>query len=231
VQILSGLNPAPDESECAELQITAAKAMLTFRVLLHVTQAGGPIKPEVTICGVGFDPARRPETIEGDSNGWVITPPLRRNRMHLLSIKAGQYRRTLRISATGHAPVKKINVSFYQPPRLPEQASNVVRILRGDETIVSERIESPARLAANAALLVGSKDDNGDYRLTNAQRILSAGVITVQTLNVAPSQLPQQIDVGDMVIYESGGMFRKATTSEWDSVMAPRLKLQGIGGA
>jgi len=229
--VLSGLDPAPAELECAELQLAAAKAMLSFRVLLHVTtnRAHSPV-PEVTVTGAGFDAAGRPVTVVGDEAGWVLTPPLRRGREHLLAIHEGRNYRAMTVYAETVAPVQVHQVRFGAAPKgaVQDRPGDPVRFYSGSEVWVANAVTALKGLAAGTALLVGTADESGRDRLTGAQRKYRAGIVTVPALNLAADKLPARTKVGDLVVVTEDHALRRVTATERRKVLSARGPLRGM---
>lgn len=226
---LSSLKPSPDAHECALFQLAAAKAMLTYRVLFQVRNGSSPTpKPEVTVGGAGFDTSSRPVTVTGDREGWVLTPPLRRDRSHLVAVKGGRHIHSLVVTATSAAPIQTAFLSFSSPPKpaVRDQPGDPVRMFSGWETQVTRSVATTKRLKAGTPLIVSAPNEEGSYVLSSALREYQGGITLVTTVEVEKSALPSRVVAGDVVIVGSDGRLKKATSPQRRKILSARRSLQ-----
>lgn len=218
-QRIENLTPGWETARVAALQLQAARVGLTFQVLLRVLDGGGdPIaRPRVEVANSGLADRRPVVAREGDDDGWVLTPPLRRDRAHRVFVLAAGFRRTLRVTADWGL-VQRRTLVLSDPPRggpvTPERT-----LLVGPATYLLDEI-TMAQAVDGQVFRVGDTQQ-AEVPLYSAQRsYLPGGVITV-VLRVPPTELPNGAVAGNYVAVEAGAI-RPAGDDERDSALQAR---------
>ena len=172
---------------------------------------------EVTDAGLAD---RRPTVVHvGDAEGWVLGPPLRRDRVHHLSLAAGGHRRSVLVRP-GAPPIQRLTLRFSEPPRSAgvEQHAKPV-VLSGRLTFVAEEVPL-ARARDGEAFRVG-RTEGGTTVLVGMNRLLAGMTVVTRTISVPVAQVPAGVAERDVVIVE-GANLRKASQAETTQAMMAR---------
>lgn len=229
-RVVNLMGPEWDRDRAAQLQLEASRAMWCFQPLLLVADGDGkPVKgPRVQVGGVGLDRAEQTVERTGDANGWLLCPPLRRDRGHHLSVVAGRARRSVYVRPTA-TQVQRVNIRLTAKPRarLDESDAQVrTRLLTGRETLVFDPV-TRSRLKPGTPMRVNRAQGDG-VPLTGIHRRVEGNAIVVTRIEVAPEDLPKKAVAGSVVIVDDNG-FRMARAAELKRLMEARgAKLAGV---
>lgn len=228
-QTLVGIGGSGWNTErAALLQVDAARAQLTFRVLLRVVDdAGDPIaEPRVEVADSGLAD-RRPVVVgEGDVQGWVLTPPLRRDREHRVFVTADGCRRVLVVRA-GFGPVQRRTLVLARPPRrLPSAIDHTVLV--GPATYLFDEI-TLGQAADGRVFRVGELGDTS-VPIRSVTRTFTAGAVITEVAQVPISALPAGVREGAYVVVRAGAL-QAANDDERDAALCSRggVLVEGIG--
>jgi hypothetical protein len=208
-----------DTARAAVLQLDAARARLTFQVLLRVLDGdGAPVGlPRVEVADSGLADIRPVVMREGDDQGWVVTPPLRRDRVHHVFVVVSGHRRVLRVNA-GFGPVQRRTMVLSAPPR------------RGPVAPAQTLVVGPAYPLVDEIGL-GQAQDGQVFRVGPTQgaevplramvrSFVPGGVIT-EVMAVPTTALPAGSVEGSYVVVEAGAL-RAARDDERDDALRSR---------
>ncbi len=202
------------------LQLDAARSLMTFTVLLRVVDGTGkPVaSPKLEVVDSGLA-QRQPVVVRrGDADGWVLSPPLRRDRRHHLFISAAGKRRTLSVSAPPTCAVlRRTLVLASSPRRAPLRSRGTV--LLGPASFLFDEIPL-SRAKSGQVLRVGETAD-GKIVLRSVDRSFIPGGVVTQVVHVPVDALPSRASEGDYLVVDSGSL-RKASRRERDAALASR---------
>jgi len=212
VQTLTGL----DEVRALALQVQAARTGLTFQALLRVVDASGAPIPrpalEVTDSGLA---GRNPVAVrEGDDEGWVLSPPLRRDRIHRLFVTVGGQRRMVRLVAPGSLVLRRTIVLADPPRRSPMTPAKPLVLGRGH--FLFEQVALPD--CQDQVFRVGATDTGVTCAHAVVRSVVPFGVVT-GVLRLPAADVPGS--EGDYVTVDAGAL-RAASDAERDDALRSR---------
>jgi hypothetical protein len=211
-----------DRDRVAQLQLAASRAIWCFQVLLQVFDKNGdPRAPILQVGGSGFDGGARVVTRDGDEQGWVISPLLRRDRAHYLRVVVQSQGRSVYVRPKP-SQVSRFTVLLARDPRSIDEAtlSPKPRLLSGMEIMITERSQL-SELAAGTPLQVATIE-NDVASLLGLYRQLQGHSVVVPEVDVAAAALPQRAQAGSIVVVENQGGIRMARTQEKRAALAAR---------
>jgi hypothetical protein len=212
-----------DRERAATLQLEAARHLLTFITLLRVTNADGVgkarVKVEVPDSGLAD---RRPATLHlGDGQGWVVLPPLRRDRRHHLVVIESGRRRSLWVTAP-KAPVLRTTLRLGVPPRpVASGSSTPTRVYSDGVTFVNEAI--PLNKVRDGEVFEVIMTDKG-FDLVGVASSVHSGVAVTRVATLPSDALPGTIRPASFVTF-ADGVWRRSSVAE------KRKALKSRGGA
>lgn len=212
IQDVTGL----DETQALALQVQAARTGLTFQGLLHVVDGAGAAiaRPVVEVGNAGLGGHAPVATRTGDADGWVLTPPLRRDRAHRMHILADGHRRMVRLVAPGGLILRSTIVLQEPPRRAPMQAQKPLVLGRGQFVF-----EDVAIADAEGHVFRVGVTEGGQTSLHAAQRSLIPYGVVTGVLRLPAADVPGT--EGDFVCVDAGTV-RPATDHERDDALLSR---------
>lgn len=191
-----------DTARAAVLQLDAARARLTFQVLLRVLDGDGtPVGlPQVEVADSGLADIRPVVVREGDAAGWVLTPPLRRDRVHHVFVVASGHRRVLRVSA-GFGLVQRRTIVLSEPPRRGPVAPAQTLVVGPSYSLVNEIALGQA--SDGQVFRVGPTQGTEVSLRAVVRSFLPGGVITA-VMPVPTTALPTGAAEGSYVVVQAG---------------------------
>lgn len=200
-----------DLARAATFQLEAARESLQFITLLHLVDGQGvPIpSPKVEVIDSGLA-NRRPVTVrEGDADGWIVVPPLRRDRRHMVSVIAASHRRTVLIDRPV-GPVTIMRLRIVDPPKRRPTVP-VIPLVLGKSAFLFDEIDF-ADAEEGEVFRVGPTGSSQVRLLGLTRQILPVGVVT--RLVRAPKALLASGTIEGSYLTIENGALRLATTAE-----------------
>jgi hypothetical protein len=202
------------------LQLDAARSQLTFMVLLRVLDgAGKPVaSPRLEVADSGL--AQRQPVVQrrGDAEGWVLSPPLRRDRRHRLFVGAAGKRRMLLVSAPQSGAVLRRTLVLTPPLRRAPLRSQG-NVLVGPASYLFDEI--PLSRAKQAEVFRVGEIADGKAVLRSVDRSFIPGGVVTRVVHVPADAMPRRAPEGEYVVVDAGRL-RKATRGERDAALASR---------
>jgi hypothetical protein len=123
----------------ADLSLNGHRCRLTFATLLRVVDGEGSpqSRPRVEVADSGLADRRPAVTLRGDGQGYVVLPPLRRDRRHHVCVTVGGKRRSVWLTAPS-TPLPRRTLRLSGSPRVVPRTPGTTRILVGGLTFVSD---------------------------------------------------------------------------------------------
>lgn len=202
------------------LQLDAARSLMTFTVLLRVVDgAGKPVaSPKLEVADTGLA-QRQPVVVRrGDAEGWVLSPPLRRDRGHQLFVSASGKRRTLNVSAPPSSSVLRRTVVLATPPRRAPLRP-VGNVLVGPASYLFDEI--PLSRAKDAEVFRVGEITDGKAVLRSVERSFIPGGVVTRVVHLPADAIPRRTLEGEYVVFDAGRL-RKATRGQRQAALASR---------
>ena len=225
---LSALDSAPTIPQCEQLQLSAARAMSMFRVLLTFSNPLGVIEDATLfIAGQTSKDLGASIGVQLGSTHKFLTPQLPRKSSHFVAVEqSGGFYSTSVIAGTTN-PVQEQFISFSRPPATlkPDNIrQDAGYVPKSSSNLITLACDGVSKLEPRTIVIVGEEQSSQRYQLTTAVYKRASGLVFEAVVEVGHSSLTAGTKPGDYLVVEADAELDAAPAKQVEDVQRYRQR-------